>query len=304
MKKEYYLSVLSGKQRGCLATLLRISLSAFTYPYLAALNTRKVLYSCGILRSKRLPVKVISIGNITMGGTGKTPLVEFSARYLQGKGKKVAILSRGYGSHNHAVVNEKTPDDGSFNTRDFVNDEYLTLRENLKEVPILLGKDRVQIGKEAVRDYGVDYLILDDGFQHLRIKRDLDIVVIDSINPFAGEHLIPRGALREPLENLSRADLFVLSHCNQSDEDTLKTIYTKLHRINADIPVCESIHKPVHIENVKDNSLFEPAWLNGKRIYGLCAIGNPESFAATLKELGADLIRFRIFQDHHFFTQR
>ena len=297
MEKEYYLSILSGRQRGFLATLIRSSLSAFTYPYLAVLNTRNTLYKYGIVKSKRLPVKVISIGNITMGGTGKTPLVEFSAKYLQNKGRKVAILSRGYGDQNHSMINDNSK------TKEFVNDEYLILRENLKDVPTLLGRDRVQNAEKAIKDHDVDCLILDDGFQHLRIKRDLDIVVIDSLNPFAEEVLIPRGTLREPLKNLSRADLFVLSHCSLNDEDTLKSIYEKLNHINADIPVCESIHKPVHIESIKDNSLLEPEWLKGKKIYGLCAIGNPESFASTLRELGADVIRLRVFHDHHSYTQ-
>jgi tetraacyldisaccharide 4'-kinase len=187
--------------------------------------------------------------------------------------------------------------------KQFVNDEYLILRENLKDVPTLLGRDRVQNAKKAIKDHDVDCLILDDGFQHLRIKRDLDIVVIDSLNPFAEEVLIPRGTLREPLKNLSRADLFVLSHCSLNDENTLKSIYAKLNHINADIPVCESIHKPVNIESIKDNSLLEPEWLKGKKIYGLCAIGNPESFASTLRELGADVIRLRVFHDHHSYTQ-
>ncbi|KKM24281.1 hypothetical protein LCGC14_1606650 [marine sediment metagenome] len=297
MEKEYYLSILSGQQRGFLATLIRSSLSAFTYPYLAVLNTRNTLYKYGIVKSKRLPVKVISIGNITMGGTGKTPLVEFSAKYLQNKGRKVAILSRGYGDQNHSIINDNSK------TKEFVNDEYLILRENLKDVPTLLGRDRVQNAKKAIKEHDVDCLILDDGFQHLRIKRDLDIVVIDSLNPFAEEVLVPRGTLREPLKNLSRADLFVLSHCRLNDEYTLKSIYAKLNHINADIPVCESIHKPMNIESIKDNSLLEPEWLKGKKIYGLCAIGNPESFASTLIELGADVIKLRVFHDHHSYTQ-
>ncbi|MEE9260177.1 MAG: tetraacyldisaccharide 4'-kinase [Candidatus Scalindua sediminis] len=277
--------------------MIRSSLSAFTYPYLAVLNTRNTLYKYGIVKSKRLPVKVISIGNITMGGTGKTPLVEFSAKYLQNKGRKVAILSRGYGDQNHSIIKDNSK------AKEFVNDEYLILRENLKDVPTLLGRDRVQNAKKAIKDHDVDCLILDDGFQHLRIKRDLDIVVIDSLNPFAEEVLVPRGTLREPLKNLSRADLFVLSHCSLNNEDTLKSIYAKLNHINAAIPVCESIHKPVNIESIKDNSLLEPEWLKGKKIYGLCAIGNPESFASTLRELGADVIRLRVFHDHHSYTQ-
>ncbi|ODS32570.1 MAG: tetraacyldisaccharide 4'-kinase [Candidatus Scalindua rubra] len=304
MEKEYYLSILSGQQRGFLAALIRSSLSAFTYPYLVVLNTRNFLYRNGIAKSKSLPVKVISIGNITTGGTGKTPLVEYLARYLHKSNKKVAILSRGYGDNNLSMADDNmSNEDNNFKKQHFINDEYLILRENLKDVPVLLGKDRVKNGEKAIRDHDVDCLILDDGFQHLRIKRDLDIVVIDSLNPFGGEVLIPRGSLREPLKNLKRADLFVLSHCNQTNEHNLKSIYAKLHHINIDTPICESIHKPLHIENIRDSSILEPELLKGKRIYGLSAIGNPESFAFTLKELGADLIKHRVFHDHHTYTQ-
>lgn len=292
MLKEYYLSILYGQQRGFIAALIKSTLSAFTYPYSAVLNTRNFLYKNGVLKSTRLPVKVISIGNITTGGTGKTPLVESMARCLLEKNKKVAILSRGYGSNNPLQKNS-----------DNVNDECLILKENLQDVPVLAGKDRVSNGEKAIREFGVDCLILDDGFQHFRIKRDLDIVVIDSLNPFGAENLIPRGSLREPLKNLGRADLFIISHSDQSKEQTIKSIYTKLNNVNNDAPVCESIHRPVHIENITDGSILEPEWLKGKRIYGLSAIGNPESFTYTLKELGANLIKHKKFHDHHNYNR-
>ena len=292
MLKEHYLSILYGQQRGFIAALIKSILSAFTYPYSAVLNTRNLLYKNGVVRSTTLPVKVFSIGNITTGGTGKTPLVESMARYLLEKNKKVAILSRGYGGNNPLKKNN-----------DNVSDECLILRENLLDVPVLAGKDRVSNGKKAIREFGVDCLLLDDGFQHLKLKRDLDIVVIDSLNPFGGENLIPRGSLREPLRNLGRAGLFIISHCNQSKEKTIKSIYTKLNHVNNDAPVCESIHWPVHIENITDGSILGPEWLKGKRIYGLSAIGNPESFTYTLKELGADLIKHRKFHDHHNYNR-
>ena len=293
MLKEDYLSILYGQQRGFIAALIKSTLSTLTYPYSAVLNTRNILYKNGVAKSTRLPVKVISIGNITTGGTGKTPLVEFMARYLLEKNKKVAILSRGYGGKNPLQKNS-----------DNVNDECLILRENLQDVPVLAGKDRVSNGEKAIREFSVDCLLLDDGFQHFKLKRDLDIVVIDSLNPFGGENLIPRGSLREPLKNLGRADLFIISHCNQSNEQTIKSIYTKLNHINIDAPVCESIHRPVHIENITDGSILGSEWLKGKRVYGLSAIGNPESFAYTLKELEADLIKHRKFHDHHNYNRK
>ncbi|MBS1257531.1 MAG: Tetraacyldisaccharide 4'-kinase [Candidatus Scalindua arabica] len=292
MLKEYYLSILYGQQRGFIAALIKSTLSAFTYPYSAVLNTRDFLYTNSVLKSTRLPVEVISIGNITTGGTGKTPLVEFMARCLHEKNKKVAILSRGYGSNNPLQEDN-----------DNINDECLVLKENLRNVPVLAGKDRVSNGEKAIREFGVDCLLLDDGFQHFRLKRDLDIVVIDSLNPFGGENLIPRGSLREPLKNLERADLFIISRCDQSKEQAIKSIYTKLRYVNNDAPVCESIHRPVHIESITDGSIQRLEWLKGKRIYALSAIGNPESFAYTLKELGADLVKHRKFHDHHNYNR-
>ncbi len=292
MIKEYYLSILSGRQKGFVATLIKSTLSTLTYPYLAVLKARNVLYGNGIIKSTKLPVRVFSIGNITTGGTGKTPLVENMAKALHQNGKKVAILSRGYGSNN--LLQKNNNDD--------VNDECLALRENLRDVQVLVGKDRVRSGEKAIRNYGVDCIILDDGFQHFKLSRDLDIVVIDSLNPFGGEYLIPRGSLREPLKNLCRADIFIISHCDQRSEKTVKSINTRLKQLNADAVICESIHRPVQIESVADSSILKPEWLKGKRVYGLSAIGNPESFGSTLKGLGADLIKHRVYCDHHVYT--
>ncbi|MDP6924089.1 MAG: tetraacyldisaccharide 4'-kinase [Candidatus Scalindua sp.] len=292
MVKEYYLSILSGQQRGFIAAIVKSTLSAFTLPYLVVLNTRNSLYRNAIVKSTRLPVKVISIGNITTGGTGKTPLVEFSVKYLCEIGRKVAVLSRGYGGDNSSQEGDE-----------MVNDECLALVENLKDVPVLAGSDRVKNGEKAINDFGVDCVVLDDGFQHLRLKRDLDIVIIDALNPFGGENLIPRGSLREPLQHLERADLFIISHCDQGNEQTTRSIYTKLNRINHNAPVCESIHNPVHFDNIADGSVVELEWITGKKVYALSAIGNPQSFANTLKGLGADPIKHKVFQDHHVYTK-
>ncbi len=293
MIKEYYLSILSGRQKGLIATLIKSTLSTLTYPYLTVLKTRNVLYKNGIIKSTRLPVKIFSIGNITTGGTGKTPLVENMAKTLCQCGKKVAILSRGYGANNL-----------SHNKNDVINDECIALRKNLHDVHILVGKDRVENGEKAIRDYGVDCIILDDGFQHFKLKRDLNVVVIDSLNPFGGEYLLPRGSLREPLESLRRADIFIISHCDQSSEKTIKSIYTRLKQLNSDAPVCESIHRPVLLEDITGSSSLGLEWLKRKKIYGLSAIGNPESFASTLKGLGAELIKHRVYCDHHAYTLR
>ncbi|MDR4506235.1 MAG: tetraacyldisaccharide 4'-kinase [Candidatus Scalindua sp.] len=304
MNREYYVSILSGHEKGIISIPIRFLLSLCACLYFTVLQTRSALYKYGVARRRCLPVKVVSIGNITTGGTGKTPLVEFVARYLSSKKKKIAILSRGYGGRTASVsVTATSTAEVIERDKTGVNDEYLVLNENLNDIPILLGRDRILNGHKAIRNFGAEFIILDDGFQHIRLKRDLDIVIIDTLNPFAGEYLIPRGMLREPLKCLERADLFILSHCNQIHEEDLKTIYAKLRNFNSTIPICESTHHPVHVENLADNTKVKTLWLRKKRVYGLCAIGNPQSFAGTLKELDAEVIQFRTFLDHHAYTQ-
>ncbi len=304
MIKEYYLSILSGHKNDLISAPIRFLLSSFSLLYLIVLQIRRALYSNRIVKSHRLSVKVISVGNITTGGTGKTPLVEFLAHYLTSQDKKIAILSRGYGDQTAAVLaKEPLSRDCTIEGTLNVNDEYLLLRDNLDNIPVLLGRDRIVNGQKAIRDYGAECLILDDGFQHIKLKRDLDIVVIDALNPFSGEHLIPRGTLREPLKGLERADLVVLSHCDQVPESDLRAIYSKLQDFKPPTPICESNHQPVYLESLLDKRRVETSWLSKKRVYGLCAIGNPQSFANTLKELGADVVQFRTFLDHHAYTQ-
>lgn len=257
--------------------------------YRLILKCREFLYRRGILKKTKVPVPVISIGNITMGGTGKTPTVEFVARYLSEKGKKVAILSRGYA--------------GVQSSESFVNDEYLVLSENLPNIPNLLGKNRVKNVATAIGEYGAECLILDDGFQHWRLERDLDIVVIDALNPFGFERLIPQGTLREPLRNLRRAHIFVISHCDQCPQNSIDLIKQRLKQINDNAPIVETAHYPSLIESLYDHTILETSWLNGKIVYAFCGLGNPNSFKLTLEGLGARVSKFECFPDHHFYKQ-
>ncbi len=305
MSKEYYLSITSGQKKGFISELVRLLLSSFAVLYFVVLQMRSAAYKYGVARSHRLPVKVISIGNITTGGTGKTPLVELVVRTLSCKRCKIAILSRGYGARTKPAQGNcsKSSEDTAVWDQTGFNDECLVLDENLDNVPIFPGSNRFLNGQKAIMNYGVEFLVLDDGFQHFKLKRDLDIVVIDAFNPFAGERLIPGGALREPLKCLERADLFVLSHCNQIPVEGLRAIYSRLRDLNSTVPICESAHEPVHVENLADNLRVKTSWLQGKRVYGFCAIGNPQSFESTIRELCAEVIQFRTFPDHHAYTQ-
>lgn len=257
-------------------------------------KTRIFFYDKGILKSVRLPIPVISVGNITLGGTGKTPFVEYIVRYLQRTGKRVAILSRGYAS---GIKQENS----SLN-KIICNDEHLVFQENIPDIPHLLNKDRVKGGFDAIRQFQVQCLVLDDGFQHLRLARDLNIVTIDALNPFGFGHMVPRGMLREPLEALRRADLFVLTHADQCSQDKIQSIIDRLRGISKHVPVVETVHKPLWLESPKGAETRDIAWLKGKRVFAFCAIGNPESFRKSIEGLGGELIGFRAFPDHHVYT--
>ncbi|MBM4055692.1 MAG: tetraacyldisaccharide 4'-kinase [Planctomycetes bacterium] len=258
------------------------------------MKTRIFFYTTGILKKHRLPVPVISVGNITTGGTGKTPVVEYLAKYIGKKGKKVVIISRGYAS--------KLEQKKGTGKNERCNDEFLLFQENIPGIANILGKDRVKSGWEAVNRHRAAYLLLDDGFQHLRLARNLNIVLIDALEPFGYEHVLPRGLLREPLHGLRRADIFLLTHTDQISEEKKENIVHRLHDINRNIPIIESIHKPVCLESENDETSLDITWLKGKKVFAFCAIGNPLSFRKSLESLGAVLLGFHEFPDHHAYT--
>ena len=154
----------------------------------------------------------------------------------------------------------------------------------------------------AIRHFQAEYLLLDDGFQHIRLARDLDIVIIDALNPFGYEHIVPRGMLREPLEELRRADMIMLTHADQCSHDKIKAIINRLHEIAGYVPIVETVHKPICLESLKDAKTLDIHWLHGKRVFAFCAIGNPLSFKKSIESLGGELLGFRVFPDHHGYT--
>jgi tetraacyldisaccharide 4'-kinase len=284
--RSLYLSIIREERKGTFPSLVLLLLSPPSYLYHALLRFRELLYRYGMLRSVKLPVPVISVGNITVGGTGKTPFLEFLAKFLLDRGKKVAILSRGYAGIK--VGGNR------------VNDEYLELSKRLPSVPVLLGKDRLSSAREALKNYNPDCLLLDDGFQHWKLARNLDVVVIDGMQPFGNGGLVPAGILREPLSSLKRASLIILSRTDLCRPQEIQTTKKHLDEINSHIPVLEAVHHPLHLEDATGRCLETP-WLRGKRLYAFCGIGNPKSFEKTLRLLGADIVRFKDFPDHHHY---
>ncbi len=292
--REYYLKVLKGEYSDICSKAILKALYPLSEIYGFVVKTRIFFYKNGILKSVRLPVPVISVGNITMGGTGKTPVVEYISKYLQKKGKRVAILSRGYAA---AIRHEK-----SSLAKNVCNDEYLVLNENIPDIPNFLNKDRVKSGLEAIRQFQAEYLLLDDGFQHIRLARDLDIVIIDALNPFGYEHVAPRGMLREPLEELRRAGMIMLTHVDQCGHGKIEGIINRLSEVARNVPLIETIHKPICLESLKGAETTDVTWLRGKRVLAFCAIGNPASFRKSIEGLGGELLDFRVFPDHHVYT--
>ena len=229
-------------------------------------------------RVHKVGARVISIGNITWGGTGKTPLVIMLAKALAGKGKRVAVLTRGYGQ-----------------------DEVHELQNHLAGVPVLVGADRVKNAQKAVRENQVEMIILDDGFQHYRLHRSCDVVSVNATNAFGNGFLIPRGCLREPVENLARADVFVLTNASLGTHN-LTLLRQKLREINPRAAIYEADHQPVRLVDVMDNKVLDLSAAKGKKTATLAGIEDPASFERTIEELGVNLVYAARFDDHHDFT--
>jgi tetraacyldisaccharide 4'-kinase len=278
---ERYLAIIRGERRGVGASLLRGVLYLASGPYAVVSRVRNRLYDRGWYHTFRSGVPVISVGNLTLGGTGKTPCVEYIARQLTELGRRPVILSRGYG-------NEQT--DGT------QNDEAMVLEDNLPDVPHLQSPDRVAIAMIAFEELEAEVLILDDGFQHRRMQRDLDIVLVDSTWPLAREASFPRGTLRESIRSLQRAHVIVLTRCDLGDAIEEQVAWLRQRAPHA--LVVRAIHEPQEL--VSDDGETESLEsLRSQPIGAFCGIATPNSFRTMLTRLGAEPTAFRSFADHH-----
>jgi tetraacyldisaccharide 4'-kinase len=299
------------------AKLTRAILFGGSKIFQVAVKMRRWLYNVRILRDKTLGVQVIAIGNLTVGGTGKTPVVEKFARELRDAGRNVAILSRGYRSKpppihvwllNKILFREdqnppRVVSDGKslLLDSDTAGDEPYMLASNLRDVIVLVDKDRVKSGRYAIEKFGCDTLLLDDGFQywHLRGRRH-DVVLIDCQQPFGNSHLLPRGTLREPPSHLARAHTIFIT---KSDGDTAE-LRERIARLNPGAPIIECIHRPLYFEDVFTGERKGLELLAGKKVASLSGIAQPESFEQSLVKLGSELVYSKRFADHHRFTQQ
>lgn len=283
-------------------------LYGFSIIYRGLVDFQLNLYKWGLLKQVKLDCFVISIGNITVGGTGKTPTAKVLARYIQKLGYKVAILNRGYRAKWKGDVGIVSDGNKVFMSADEAGDEAYLLARSLPDIPVLIGTDRTITGKYAIDNFGVDVVILDDGYQHWQLKRDLNILLVDAINIFGNGHMLPRGTLREPLSHLDRADICLLTKVDQAAKGACNEIKQTLQKYNDHALIVESTHKPlcfIEIGNLFNREIRKVLPVNmmkGHRVIAMSAIGNPASFEQTLSDIGAVITESLRFPDHHDYT--
>ena len=315
--ETFVLEVIFEERRGKAASAARTLLLFLSKLFLVAVKFRRFLYNVRLLRDSTLGVQVIAVGNLTVGGTGKTPVVEKFARELQNQGRTVAILSRGYRSKPPPLSkrlldrlllrSDTTPprvvSDGKSLLLDSetAGDEPYMLASNLKDVVVLVDKDRVKAGRYAIEKFGCDTLLLDDGFQYWKLAgRRRDIVLIDCQTPFGNEFLLPRGTLREPASHLARASTIFIT---KSDGNTAR-LRARISRHNSSAGIIECVHHPLYLEDLFTGERQQLDLLKGRKVAALSGIAQPESFEHSLIAIGAELVYSKRFADHHRFTQQ
>ncbi|MGE0267716.1 MAG: tetraacyldisaccharide 4'-kinase [Candidatus Omnitrophota bacterium] len=285
--RRYIYSLATDQSNRGIDRIFKVILRGCSLLYKIAVNLRNILYDRGLFASYNVGVPVISIGNITMGGSGKTPLVIFMAQWLQSHGFKPVVLIRGY-------MNDAT--------KDTISDEVKLLNKTLKDVVILQDPDRVASARRFLKEDSCDVFILDDGFQHRKIHRDLNIVAVDMSNPFGNDALIPRGILREPLGAFRRSDMIVFTRSDLGQQN-IDSVKSRIMGINPRIEFFETVHRPVGFIDLKDCKSYDVSVLKGISALAFCAIGNPDGFKGTLKQTGLKIFGFEIYEDHHIYTE-
>ncbi len=320
--ESFGIDVIMNNRRGVRANLLRLLLRGLSGVYGRAVALRLWLFRERYIHDHHLGVPVVSIGNLTVGGTGKTPVVEMLAKALRDRGRRVAILSRGYKSKRQSrtpllrragaalglMPRPQPPPPRVVSDFEQVRitdsyvagDEPLMLAMNCPGVPVIVDRDRVNGGSYAIRELGADVLLLDDGLQYLRLKHRHDVVLVDRTAPWGTGHLLPRGTLREPPRNLKRASYIFLT---KSDGDS-EEITAELRRHNKVADIIECRHRPLHLQNIHSGEIIPLSELRGKYVGAVSGIAVPQSFENLLRKLGAKVDVYQRFTDHHRFKER
>ncbi|MEM7791628.1 MAG: tetraacyldisaccharide 4'-kinase [Verrucomicrobiota bacterium] len=312
---QFTADVIYDRKHGRTAEVLATFLYGLSFIFHGAVRLRWYFYEHRILRNKPLGCLVVVVGNLTVGGTGKTPVVEKFARTLHERGRKVAILSRGYKSKKEPLPRKlwrklthgeeappKIVSDGDqvLLNSEIAGDEPFMLASNLPGVVVICDKNRVKAGSYAIRHFGCDTLILDDGFQYLPLKGRLNLLLVDKTNPFGNQHLLPRGILREPIKHLSRASYIFLTKSDGTRDEALLEL---IREHNSEAEIIECSHKPQYLQAVESDERLELEALDGAKIASFSGIASPESFEQMLRQFGAEIRYNQRFLDHHRFTR-
>lgn len=315
--EKWATDVIFGRARGFGPAMMRIFLRGLSWIYRFGVRVRLRLFRRGWKPQAHLGTMVVSIGNITVGGTGKTPVVERFARELTARGRKVAILSRGYKSKDLKKPQKwRNPETGEMVTSPpkivsdgdnillkakYAGDEPYMLAKNLPGVAVVVDRDRVRGGRFAVKELGVDTLLLDDGLQYLDLDHSLDVVLVDQNAPFGNGYILPRGTLREPPSNLCRADYIFLTKCDGQPQEAL---IKRIRKYNKEAEILQCTHGAKHLQGVFHDEVLPLEALEGKYIGAISGIAQPKSFDSLLKKLGGNVLFHTTFSDHHAFTAK
>ena len=278
-------AVVSGRRRGVGAFGIRALLRFFSIPYRMIVDLRNCAFERGWYKTHQVRVPVISVGNLTLGGTGKTPFVAWISKWLIDQNIRPAIVSRGYKQDDRER-----------------NDEAMELAEKLPDVPHVQNPDRVQAVETAIKQYAVEAIVLDDGFQHRRLARDLDIVLIDALEPFGFDYLFPRGTLREPLTSLRRADTVALTRVDRISAERRAELKNRIQSIAPRAVWIELAYHAAFLTDCEGNTV-SLATLRDASVFGFCGIGNPENFVRTLAGEPWRVQQCEAYPDHHHYTQ-
>ncbi len=312
--QNFVVDVVYDRRRDAKARVFGFFLVGFSWIFSVIAQLRYWAYRNRIFRDQPLGCLVVVVGNLTVGGTGKTPVVEKFARSLRDRGRTVAILSRGYKSKKEPlyrrfwrwITHKEAPpprivSDGKnvLLNSEVAGDEPYMLARNLPGVIVLTDKNRVKAGEYAIKQFGADTLLLDDGFQYMPLRGRLNLLLIDKTNPFGNHHLLPRGILREPIKHLRRASYIFLTKSDGTPDPDLERL---IRHYKPDADFIECAHRPRYLRSVDEKERFELDWLKDKKVAALSGIAMPESFENLLRESGATIVLSQRFLDHHRFT--
>jgi tetraacyldisaccharide 4'-kinase len=287
---------------------LRYFLAVISKSYGGAVKLRRAFYNKSVLTSKKLSCPVISIGNITVGGTGKTPMTIYVANVLKNLGYEIAIVSRGYKGKAETIGGIVSDGKTLLMAPEIAGDEPYLMASRLRDVPIIVGKNRFKAGRLAIRKFEPDILVLDDGFQHLKLQRDIDLVLLDCRKPFGNGHLLPRGVMREPASVLFCAHAIILTRSDTLDDQEMTSLLKELHSHERKKPVYRAFHKPFvykinnREKNIKDALRQDFDCMKERSVFAFSGLADNHNFRSTLKDLKCNVAGYLEFPDHHIYS--